>query len=183
MTVFPLIVSFGTLRHNRGDGINVPYVVINSRAVVNGTCNSVNGCYVEHVTWDFIREPLIGGFMILYVMERNGTTAVFTVVRSLVIPTWAIIKSAYGRGIQTITLGCNELLIRQGQYLGFGSDARGGSCYQTLAGGEFFYGALSASQLAALGTASYAFTPGEGYAFYFTVRNAGDNSGLPDVSK
>ena len=181
--LFPFIVQFGTLRHNNGDGINAPYVVINSRAVVNGTGNPANGSYVAQVSWDFIREPLTYTYMFLYVMERNGTTAQFTVVRTLQIPTWAILKSGYGRGVQTIDFGCNELPIKDGQYLAYGADGRGGSCYQTLAGGEYYYGPLSVNQLATLDTVNYAFTPGEGYAMSFIVRNVGDNSAVPSVSK
>ena len=76
--------------------INIPYVIVNPKDVVNGTGNSANGSYVAQVTFDFVREPLLGASMWLYVMDRNGTSAQFTPTARFQIPTWAIKKSGSG---------------------------------------------------------------------------------------
>ena len=149
---------------------------------MNGTGNPANGSYVAQVTFDFVREPLLGASMWLYVMDRNGTSVQFTPTASFQIPTWAIKKSDPGRGVQTFTFGCNELPIKDGQYLAYGADSRGGSCYQTLAGGEYYI-ATNAALLSTLSTANYLLDAGQGYAMSFVVRNVGDNSVSPSASK
>ena len=170
------------MRHNAGDDLNNPYVIVNPKDVVNGTGNPANGSYVAQVTFDFVRAPLLGASMWLYVMNRNGTSNQFTPATRFQIPNWAIKKSDPGRGIQTFNFGCNELPISDGQYLAYGADALGGSCYQTLAGGEYYLPIVTA-QLSTLSTASYFISAGEGYAMSFVVRNADDNSVAPTVSK
>ena len=149
---------------------------------MNGTGNPANGSYVAQVTFDFVRAPLLGAFMWLYVMDRNGTTAQFTPTARFQIPTWALQKSDPGRGIQTITLACNELPIREGQYLAYGTDGTGGSCFQTLAGGEYYI-PVSTAQLPTFSTTTFVYVAVEGFAMSFVVRNVGDNSVAPSVSK
>ena len=150
--------------------------------MVNGTGNPANGSYVAQVTFDFVRAPLRGASMWLYTMDRNGTSNQFTPAARFQIPNWAIKKADPGRGVQTFNFGCNELPIREGQYLAYGADTEGGSCYQTLAGGEYYL-FVTAAQLPTLSTASYIFESGTGYAMSFVVRNVDDNSVAPTVSK
>ena len=176
-------MTFGTLRHSTINDVSDNRVMINPKDVMNGTGNPANGSYVAQVTFDFVIAPRFGASLWLFVMNRNGTSSQFTPVVRFQIPTWAIIKSDPGRGIQTFTFSCGELPIRDGQYLAYGAGAQGGSVYDTFAGGEYYLSINNAAQFETLSTASYSFEAGTGGAMSFVVRNVGDNSAAPSVSK
>jgi hypothetical protein len=150
------------------------YVVINSADVVNQTSGTVTSSYVEQITFSFIVAPSTSTPGIwLYVMNRNGSGAIFypTVIYQL--PYSLITVGA--SGIQTMTLSSSALPISQGQYVGVGfASGSGGSCYRVSNRNEYYIGTSTFSTLT---SATYTSSTGAGFAFTFVVRTIGYTSG------
>jgi hypothetical protein len=164
--------TYGTLQHIDADDNNNGYVIVNPIHLVTATNGS---SYVSQVTFDFIAAPQAGADMWLYVMNRLGSTAVFNPVVSFQIPAWAYKKGTEGLGIQTLFFGPCDLPIAAGQYLAYGANPQGGTCYQTNAGNEYYIG-ISTSQLATLGNTTFNLVTNEGYAMSFVVSTVGENT-------
>jgi hypothetical protein len=165
--------TYGTLQHIDADDNNNGYVLVNPIHLVTATNGS---SYVSQVTFDFIVAPQAGADMWLYVMNRLGSSAVFNPVVSFQIPAWAYQKgSPEGAGIQTLFFGPCDLPIAAGQYLAYGANAQGGTCYQTNAGNEYYIGITSAG-LSTLGNSTYYVAANEGYAMSFVVSTVGENT-------
>lgn len=163
------IVTYGTVNHTSTDDGDQGYVMINGVDVVGQIRGTIDSNYVEKISFAFFTTPTTSKPAIwLYVMNRTGSTAIFT--PHIIYQTPYSLIRVGATGIQTITLPSNALPITQGQYIGVGFDSSGGSCYRASNRNEYY---LNTYKFSTLSAATYSYSSAAGFAFSFVVRTIG----------
>lgn len=153
--------------NNESDSASNGSVTINSNNVIVGVDGvSANG-YVSEVSMAFSKAPnATTGIIYIYVLNRTGVTFVFSPAASHQIPPTSIADTT---GLQTFSIPRNQLPVTNGQYVGVGLGAGGGSLLLVPGVSR---ASLSVMNFSSLTTASYT-TDANGVAFSFRVFAAG----------